>query len=304
MPGLSLIVPFQRDSDALEATLLSILESRGSDLELIISHRGEYDDPYGLGGDEVSIVENGANASMAEQLNRAARIATGNVIQVVLPGSVLEADWAEAALDAFDETDVDLIALGITPSEGGEPIYGFEESVLPQRKLSTIPSKTAFPVLGGTMIRRTVLLSLGGWNEQVPADLIDLELGLLAKATGIEVGVVDEPGLTREENLSVVLSNYEFGRAIGKLACAYSEAPNSGVVVEPLVKRLGHLACGLMNTKLAAERLGWVLGVQDRAWSKGIATRIASARRSLVECRRQAPEHSGLIVGTEQRRAA
>ena len=107
MPRLSLIVPFQCDSQALENTLVSVLEVRAADDELIIVHRGEYQDPYGLSGDEATVVETAASSSLAEQLNAAYRHATGEVIQVVVPGTILESDWCDDALVAFDELDVD-----------------------------------------------------------------------------------------------------------------------------------------------------------------------------------------------------
>ena len=116
MPRLSLIVPFQCDSQALENTLVSVLELRSPDDELLIVHRGEYQDPYGLQGNEAKVLETPASSSLAEQLNIAVQNATGDVLQVVLPGAVLEPDWCVDALAAFDELDVDMIALGVSGS--------------------------------------------------------------------------------------------------------------------------------------------------------------------------------------------
>ena len=292
MPRLSLIVPFQCDSQALENTLVSVLELRSPDDELLIVHRGEYQDPYGLQGNEAKVLETPASSTLAEQLNVAIRNATGDVLQVVLPGAVLEPDWCVDALAAFDELDVDMIALGVSGSgvsgSGTSSLqYGFEADLIPQRRATGEASKIAGPLLAGTMIRRSAIQCLGGWNTKIPGDLIDFELCLMAKLLGLQVGVVEGYSVTCDESRSMVLSHYELGRSIGQLACAFSEIPDSAIVIEPLVRRLGHLASGLVSTKLAAERLGWVLGVRDRSWSGAIGKRVESAKVAFADRSRE-----------------
>jgi hypothetical protein len=287
VPRLSLIVPFQCDSQALENTLVSVLELRSPDDELLIVHRGEYQDPYGLQGNEAKVLETPASTSLAEQLNIAVQNATGDVLQVVLPGTVLEADWCVDALAAFDEMDVDMIALGVSGSSANSLRYGFEADLIPQRRATGEASKIAGPLLAGTMIRRSAIECLGGWNTKIPGDLIDFELCLMAKLLGLQVGVVEGSSVTCDESRSMVLSHYELGRSIGQLACAFSEISDSAIVIEPLVRRLGHLASGLVSTKLAAERLGWVLGVRDRSWSGAIGKRVESAKVAFADRSRE-----------------
>lgn len=287
MPRLSLIVPFQCDSQALENTLVSVLELRSPDDELLIVHRGEYQDPYGLQGNEAMVLETPASTSLAEQLNIAVQNATGDVLQVVLPGTVLEHDWCVDALAAFDELDVDMIALGVSGSGANSLQYGFEADLIPQRRATGEASKIAGPLLAGTMIRRSAIECLGGWNTKIPGDLIDFELCLMAKLLGLQVGVVEGSSVTCDESRSMVLSHYELGRSIGQLACAFSEISDSAIVIEPLVRRLGHLASGLVSPKLAAERLGWVLGVRDRSWSGAIGKRVESAKVAFADRSRE-----------------
>ena len=283
MPRLSLIVPFQSDSQALENTLVSVLEHRSPHDELLIVHRGEYQDPYGLQGNEATLVETPASTSLAEQLNIAVQAAKGDVLQVVLPGTVLEPDWCVDALAAFDELDVDMIALGVLASGSSALRYGFESDLIPQRRVTSEAAKIAGPLLGGTMIRRSAIQCLGGWNTKIPGDLIDFELCLMARSLGMQVGVVEGSSVTCDESRAMVLSHYELGRSIGQLACAFSEISDSAIVIEPLVRRLGHLASGLVSTKLAAERLGWVLGVRDRSWSQVVGKRVESAKKAFAE---------------------
>jgi hypothetical protein len=245
-----------------------------------------------LQGNEAKVLETPASTSLAEQLNIAVQNATGDVLQVVLPGTVLEPDWCVDALAAFDELDVDMIALGVSASgvsaSGANSLqYGFEADLIPQRRATGEASKIAGPLLAGTMIRRSAIECLGGWNTKIPGDLIDFELCLMAKLLGLQVGVVEGSSVTCDESRSMVLSHYELGRSIGQLACAFSEISDSAIVIEPLVRRLGHLASGLVSPKLAAERLGWVLGVRDRSWSGAIGKRVESAQVAFADRSRE-----------------
>jgi hypothetical protein len=133
-------------------------------------------------------------------------------------------------------------------------------------------------LLAGTLIRRRSLIKLGGWCERIPESLIDLELTLLMRSLSIDFEVIESSNM----QLSAAVrgpkcSAFELGKGCGMLACAYSELPDSHVTVEPLVRRIGQLASGLLNPKVAAERLGWVLGVRDRSWSQTIAERVELA---------------------------
>ena len=298
MPRLSLIVPFQCDSQALENTLVSVLEVRSTDDELIIVHRGEYQDPYGLGGDEATVIETASSSSLAQQLNTALEQATGEVVQVVMPGTVLEPDWCHDALAAFQELDVDLIALGVRSLSSSTLQFGFESDALPQRRFTTHASKIAAPLLAGTMIRSSAIRCIGGWNTKIPSDLIDFEMSLLVKVLDLHVGVVEDALVHCDDTRGMILSHYELGRSIGQLACAYSENSSSSITLEPLVKRLGQLASGLVNPKLAAERLGWVLGVRDRIWVSSIAKRIEQAKQAFAERQAAWEDRSTVLPNT------
>ncbi len=303
VPRLSLLVPFVRDPQALEATLLSVLEVRSDDVELLIVHRGEYNDPYGLDGDEATLVETSAKATLAQQLNLATKAASGRIVQVLLPGTLLQPDWADGALEAFDDSDVDVVSLGIRSANQSETTYGFDAQALPHRRITSDPVAIAGPMLAGTMIRRSTLVHMNGWNEQIPSDLIDLELCLLATALKLNIGVVADVQLVHNEASASTLSAYESSKAIGMLACGYSEVADSSISLEPLGKRLGQLATGLLNPKIAAERLGWVLGVRDRTWVRPIAERIRVARSNLSSANLQVPYATPAASQTVRRAA-
>ena len=137
MPRLSIVVPFEKDPACLESTLLSILENRPNDAELILVHRGNYSDPYHLETDELIVVEGDADSSLVELVNEGVRAACAAVVEVVLPGCIVAPDWTAEALELFQDPDVAAVAIPV--SADGESIdsYGIDAKWLPRRSLAT-----------------------------------------------------------------------------------------------------------------------------------------------------------------------
>lgn len=280
MPQLSIIVPFQRDEAALESTILSVLEAKTDDHELIIVHSGEYSDPYQLGDDEAVVIETQAGLCIADQLNVAAAAACSPFLQILLPGTQVEAGWADASIECLQDPQVHAVCVPVLDTSTGDRIFGLDGRELPHRRSAKKAKSSGGPILAGTIVRRKSVLKMGGWSSAVHQDLIDLEMALLMNALELRYEVVDESMVTSSvRTLSPTSSNFEIGKGCGMIACAYSEIPESGVELEPLSRRLGHLATGLMNPKLAAERLGWVLGVRDRSLVARLSDRVEKARR-------------------------
>jgi hypothetical protein len=279
VPRLSMIVPFQRDEVALETSLLSALESRSDGDELIIVHSGDYSDPHHLGADEAILLQTEPSLGLAEQLNLAVAKARSPIVQILMPGTVVEPDWAEEAVDMMHDASVHAISLPLIDTVSQESTFGLDAKELPHRRMARQATACGGPILAGSMIRRRSLLKMGGWNASIPRELIDVELSLLMGVLELGMAVVSEPVLTTtQRSLVQSVPSFDIGKGCGMLACAFGEIPDSGIAVEPLVKRLGHLATGLMNPKLAAERLGWVMGVRDRSFVKRLSERVERAR--------------------------
>jgi hypothetical protein len=305
VPRLSLIVPFQRNESALETTLVSILETRSREEELIIVHAGDYDDPYELARDEAVVLETEQRASLAERLNLAVRTACSPVVQVVLPGTKLDVGWSDEGLRHFEDGSMHVVSLAVRDNAEDRTVYGLDQDQLPHRRMATVADSIAGPLLAGTMMRRRSLLKLGGWSEMICESLIDMELVLLMRTLGLHTAVVEEPRLDRDFKATGFASSpFEIGKGCGMLACAYSELPDSNVAIEPLVRRLGQLACGLMNPHVAAERLGWVLGVRDRSLVRYITQRVEFAQHAFETQVALPMPAAASAPSSERRRAA
>ncbi len=111
VPRLSIVVPFVKNVNRLEKTLLSILENRPRDCEIILVHNGNYEDPYDLGADEVVLIETEEQSSVVGLINEGVFAACSNVISVLLPGDVVEANWERGALSMFQDQSVAAVCM-------------------------------------------------------------------------------------------------------------------------------------------------------------------------------------------------
>ena len=282
MPRLSIIVPHLHDDSGLELTLLSILESRESDFEIVIAHDGRYRDPYELDQDEAILIESESGASFANQLNLAVASACSPIIQIILPGCVVDAHWCDEALQLMNDKSVAAVCLPVRDIASNEVYFGLAGESLPHRRVAPLAQNAVAPLLCGGVFRKGMLKNLGGWFEPCQREIAEVEFALLASAMEIEIQVAREVTLKAPKRVATGQeAGYEIGRACGQLACAYAAIEESGVVIDSLARRLGHLAGGLMSPKTVAERLGWVMGIRDRSYVRSMHSRLESAGAAL-----------------------
>ncbi len=298
MPRLSIIVPHLHDDSGLELTLLSILENRESDFEVLLAHDGRYNDPYGLDQDEVILIESEQGASFSQQLNLAVASACSPIVQVLLPGSVVDPNWCDEALHLLQDRTVTAVCLPVVDVTTNELYLGLSGESLPHRRVTDSADVVAAPLLCGGVFRKRMLKSIGGWLEPCTREIAEVEFALLASAMEFEIEAAEEVTVHASKRVAAGHeAGYEIGRACGQLACAYSSIEESGVVIDSLARRLGHLAGGLMSPKTVAERLGWVMGIRDRTFVRSVQSRLELASLAMETER-------STVQNNEKRRAA
>jgi hypothetical protein len=190
VPRLSVIVPHRRD-EQLEASLLSLLENRPEDCEIIVVHDGSYSDPYEL-GDEVLFVDidptdSTPDARVVQLLNAGLMAACSPVISTLLDGVTVSLGWEQRGLTMLEQTpDVGGVSIGIQrPGEG--PSFGITQAMLgnPRRALRAQMTQSrrrdtcAAPELACSLLRRSTLLALEGFRGlTVPAAEFDLGIAM------------------------------------------------------------------------------------------------------------------------------
>lgn len=114
-PRLSIVIPVGNDLDAFESTLISVLENRPADCEVLVADDGSYDDPFDL-GDEVRFVV-GASENLIDLIAAIAAESRGRFVHVLASGLCATDGWIDAAIEKFEHHDAAVVAPVIRHAE-------------------------------------------------------------------------------------------------------------------------------------------------------------------------------------------
>ena len=116
-----------------DGTLVSVLQNRPADCEVIVAHTDHYDDPYALRG-EVHFLHAQA-ASIVELLNIALDQTTGDVVHIIGCGLEVREGWTTAALQHFDDPDVACVSPIVNDESGTLVAAGIRCSLAGTRRV-------------------------------------------------------------------------------------------------------------------------------------------------------------------------
>ncbi len=109
MLRLSIVIPVVGNSKQLDDTLVSVLENRPANCEVLVVHNEPYNDPYELAG-EVQFIQAEREAGFAECLNLGLAACQAPVVHVLTCGVTVRAGWADAALCHFRNAEIGGVA--------------------------------------------------------------------------------------------------------------------------------------------------------------------------------------------------
>jgi hypothetical protein len=200
VPSLSCVIPAVGSIADLEATLVSVLEKRPNDCEIIVVLNQPYDDPYGL-KDEVRFVES-RGAGIAACATLGIQVSDGEIVHVLAAGIEVADGWIEAALPQFADPEVAavapvirstarperVLAAGVKYSRGGRRIVC---TMLP--KSSAEHSDALGPTIDAGFYRKSALVALGdGLPVAIGDSLADIDLALGLSFAGLRTVVEPE----------------------------------------------------------------------------------------------------------------
>lgn len=178
MPRLSIIIPFSKDVQQLEESLVSVLENRPRSTQVLVVLGDVYKDPYDI-KDEVDFVFASYGESVVECLNLALDAATAPVVHVLGCGMQVSPGWTDAPLDLLRNPTVasvvpcildkrhpaKVLSAGVHYRSGG---------VSDRLKWGGLPEgfhlgtgECFGPDLFGGFFRRNALRSVGGFNASL-----------------------------------------------------------------------------------------------------------------------------------------
>ena len=167
VPRLSIVIPAV-DAAALEDTLVSVLENRPADCEIIAVLAVPYADPWSI-GDEVLFVQAPASATITDCVNVGIASSSAEIVHVLRAGWRATDGWADAALGRFVDPDVTavvpvtvaasdrsrVVAAGVRRTSGGRSVAN-----VPTRRDQAVEMFTMASVAGPA----TPALEAGFWR--------------------------------------------------------------------------------------------------------------------------------------------
>ena len=201
---LSILIPFIDDATRFEDTLASVLQHRPENCEILVVHRGRYDDPYELSG-EVCFIETAAKITRIQAINIGCRAARGYVVNLLQPGVLVGEDWHRSALGWFDDREIGAVApllrcaetpeqvlsAGLRYSKGGRrSIHGHRAPIAMASRLLEQP--VVGPTISMGFYRRTLLEAVDGFSEAGGPGYADLDMALTLKSLGFRCALEPE----------------------------------------------------------------------------------------------------------------
>lgn len=136
MPRLSIVIPLLGDSRKLDDTLVSVLENRPANCEVLVVHSQPYDDPYQL-SDEVCFLAAPRGAGIVECLSTGISASCGSIVHVLTCGVEVCPGWADAALRRFRDAGVAAVAAVVLRRDDGRRVVsagmGYRDEGTPWR---------------------------------------------------------------------------------------------------------------------------------------------------------------------------
>jgi len=192
-PTLSIVIPATSDVAALEDTLVSVLEKRPADCEIIVALGCEYDDPWNI-REEVRFVQAPVGSSLVACVNLGVASSIGRVSHILAAGWRATEGWTDGPLDHFaDPATVAVVPLtvsaddhervvsaGIRCSRGGRRI-----EVMPGRNGSLTSAVPHAPVLEAGFWRTDFLRQAGpGFSTACGDSCADADMAVAVSRSG------------------------------------------------------------------------------------------------------------------------
>jgi hypothetical protein len=187
------VIPCLGDAAEFDGTLVSVLQNRPANCEIVVAHRQPYDDPYGL-ADEVNFLHC-EGESLVELLNEALTEASGEVLNILGCGLEATENWTAAPLAHFTDPDVasvsplvfdrdqNLLAAGVYCSLGGACRIAANPRVV-EPGSGRLRAKILGPTLTAGFYRRDCIAALGGFDPTMTDQLADVATALSLEALG------------------------------------------------------------------------------------------------------------------------
>jgi hypothetical protein len=163
-PALSIVIPTVADTAALEETLVSVLENRPPDCEIVVPLSCGYDDPWNI-CDEVTFVQAPRGSRLVACANLGIASSRGSVVHVLAAGWKATPGWTDRPLEWFATDDIAAVVPAVVSADDSARVVpsGVRLSRGGRRIAAAPPAATGGMLAKGT----TPLLEAGFWRADV-----------------------------------------------------------------------------------------------------------------------------------------
>jgi hypothetical protein len=280
VPRLAIVVSALGSIESLEGTLVSVLENRPADCEILVVLNEPYADPYDL-KDEVQFVWEGR----ASSINRALAATRAPFVHLLASGCQVIEGWAEAALARFGDRRVGSVAPLAWDAARQDRIFAagvgycaWGRRYLVGQGLEALDDDVQRSIVGpgrfAAFYRKAALDFVGGLSARLEPQQADADLGIMLRRAGFSVAI---------EARANVLASHEADPAAGALHQAISEERLFWRNVATSGDVLAHAGMITLELVRSFPRPRMLAQFAGRLWAGGEIVAGARHRRALRE---------------------
>jgi len=181
------VIPAPSDVVALEDTLVSVLEKRPPDTEVIVALGCAYDDPWNI-RDEVTFVQAPLGSSLVACANVGVAASRAEVTHILAAGWRATDDWTDGPLALFaDEATVAVVPLTVMADDRARPIAAGIRCGRGGRRIEVRPGRgtAQAPTLEAGFWRTEFLRQAGpGFATACGEDCADADMAVAVAVSG------------------------------------------------------------------------------------------------------------------------
>ncbi|HWB09740.1 MAG TPA: glycosyltransferase [Pirellulales bacterium] len=262
MPRLSIVIPTLGNWEALETSLVSVLQNQPPRSEVVVVHNGRYEDPYDL-KNEVRFVEAPARSRLVGLINTGLAASRAEVIHLLPSGAVVEDGWTAGATRHFADLRVSVVT----------PV------VLDVHRPTRLLSAGCYWLAAGKEIGHASGRTLGELGTGDPWTGPDRPAAFFRRSAVVEVGSFDE---TLSPGFAAIDLSLRLIRAGGQIRLE----PTSQVMIEStLLERDGAFRRAWQRERLFWRhrgKEGWLGSMAAHAWLVATETLKSVPRPSAI----------------------
>lgn len=172
-PRLSIVIPTPADTAAMEETLVSVLEHRPEDCEIVVSLGCEYADPWNI-REEVRFVQAPAGSSLVGCVNLGVAASVGEVVHVLAAGWRATEGWTDLPMERFEDDGVGaVVPLGVAADDHDRVVSAGVRCAVGGRRIDVAAdtkwrrAKAADCPPAGATVPQGPVLETGFWRSDV-----------------------------------------------------------------------------------------------------------------------------------------